>query len=558
VLFALLPEGYRGDTNEELLGLIKSAREKRLGWRRDGYDPGKLGPQPMGYTDDSRYVFLDVRRQLKVMSSTLLTNRNGLMDMAPRTFWMEQFPRCSKEGVVLDFEPVVAGDKLMELCREMGPFVLSRVRGRGVWREGDKTVVNVGDTIPQSDAYTYVCFEPLKLVNADSEPEPIKVLELLRKFCWRNPQNADLLFGWLVLAPACGALEWRPHMFLHGPKNSGKTTLLHMVSHLLDPMVIKLDGQSSEAGIRQKLKADSLPVVLDEFESDGSASRMASIIRLARSASSGHDAVARGTPEGRALEFLIRATFLFGAINPRITTAADASRIVCVELVPHENSRETKQQIEALVREVRNFSPGWCHQAMRFVPYVAPTIAALKSAFPPMDSRHELNMATLLAGVWLGREGGRVPDETEAAAFAAEYETLLLEHAEAHEEDDSQMCLNHLLSYMIEGQPIALSLSAWRETSDASESAMRALRAHGLRVTKDGLYVANKSPGLDKIFANTRWADGAWVAALRRLPGAEARDAMYFTNKKSRATFIPLHNFNTEDRPREWQPMDSM
>ena len=55
--------------------------------------------------------------------------------------------------------------------------------------------------------------------------------------------------------------------------------------------------------------------MLDEFESDQNLHRMKQVIKLIRSSSSGNLAIARGTPEGKALEFTIRASFLLAAIN---------------------------------------------------------------------------------------------------------------------------------------------------------------------------------------------------------------------------------------------------
>lgn len=555
VIYALLPEDYSGDTNEQIMPMIKTAREKNMGWRRMGYEPGDEGPKPMGYTDDSRYVFIDARRQLKVLTASQVTTKPNLLDMAKRSFWISQFPILNKNGEPYDLDHVRAGDTLMDLCREEGPFILSNVRGRGVWREGNRVVVNTGEQVSAEGKYTYICFDPLVIKEQTQDIQPQRVQELLKLFCWKNPLDADLLFGWLVLAPACGALEWRPHMFLHGPKNSGKTTVLHMIAKLLDPMVIKLDGQSSEAGIRQKLKADSLPVILDEFESDGSANRMANIIRLARSASSGEDAVARGTPEGRVMEFLIRATFLFGAINPRVVTPADASRIVCIELVPHSNSRDTKGSIERLVSEVSGYSPSWCQQAMRLVPLIEPTVKVLRAALPPMDSRHVLNMATLMAGTWLGVEGARVPSADEALAFAGKYEHLLVEHAAVHDEDDAHQCWQYLLGFPLNGAAVADWISYHIEGEVLLEqSPGTLLRSHGMRILPEGLLVANNAAGLEKIFAGTRWAQGAWVTALRRLPGSSATDATLFSDKKSRATLISKDNFDSQDRPVIWKP----
>ena len=56
-----------------------------------------------------------------------------------------------------------------------------------------------------------------------------------------------------------------------------------IVEGLLQPLLIKGDGDTSEPGIRQKLGYDALPTMLDEFEVENG-NHIATIIRLARSA----------------------------------------------------------------------------------------------------------------------------------------------------------------------------------------------------------------------------------------------------------------------------------
>ena len=58
------------------------------------------------------------------------------------------------------------------------------------------------------------------------------------------------------------------------------------------------------------IKADSRPVIIDEFESDQGRSHIAGVIRLARSASSAESPVLRGTPEGKAMQFALRTMLL--------------------------------------------------------------------------------------------------------------------------------------------------------------------------------------------------------------------------------------------------------
>lgn len=253
-LKALFPPGYAGNTANEVLGMLQSAKEKGLGAGYDAprdYKPGAGGPIPLGYTKDGLYALLDPVRQIIITASSgQLLSPQYLVGIAPSSFWGEQFP--SRRGVNWG----AAGEALIAACRNKGAFNPAKVRGRGVWREGNRVLINLGAPI-DSRKHLYLCFEPIDLERNEAL-DPARLLQLLQQFHWRNPQDAMMLFGWFALAPVCGVLNWRPHAFVYGPPGSGKTTIHSLAAALLDPLVIAADGQSSEAGIRQTLGPDSL------------------------------------------------------------------------------------------------------------------------------------------------------------------------------------------------------------------------------------------------------------------------------------------------------------
>ena len=100
------------------------------------------------------------RQILIVASSSQLLTLQYLVGLANLQFWAERFP-AKKEGATVS--PWDAGQILMEECRRMGPFDPRRVRGRGVWLEGDRVIVNLGDPLPTDVRHLYLCFEPLPL-----------------------------------------------------------------------------------------------------------------------------------------------------------------------------------------------------------------------------------------------------------------------------------------------------------------------------------------------------------------------------------------------------------
>jgi hypothetical protein len=316
---------------------------------------------------------------------------------------------------------------------------------------------------------------------------------------------------------------------------------------------LSLDGQSTEAGIRQLLGPDSLPVILDEFESDNDRRRMERVIKLARSASSAESTVARGTPEGKALQFTIRTTFLFGAINPVIVTAADASRIVQLELMSHDNDREVAKKIELKMRAMQLIGPAWCRMAVDLVEMIPSAIELFRAAMPPGDNRHGRNMATLLAGAWLALEQ-KLPSTKEAGAWVDRFASSIEIHAEPHETDDALECLNQLMGIIIREDyqisSIGECLSSIKNAVPNDQYQQKAtLIRHGIRWTDEGPVVANNHPELNKMYKDTRWANGAWRTALRRLTGAHPVNSAHFGGVNSRGTLVPKEF--VPDRPDE-------
>ncbi|MBN8530916.1 MAG: hypothetical protein J0L97_03510 [Alphaproteobacteria bacterium] len=382
---------------------------------------------------------------------------------------------------------------------------MSRVRGRGIFRDGDDIVINWGDNPPDDSDHVYLCHLPLSRTEEHSKVDVDTVLRFMQLLNWKSPSEPYLLLGWAAVAVMCGALPWRPHLFITGPKNSGKTTLIVTLMGLLKPIGLTLDGGSTEAGIRQKLGADSRPVALDEFESDQNSARMKAVVKLMRSASSAEYSMVRGTPEGTALEFCIRSTFLLAAINPTIGTAADRSRVVILTLGKHNNDKEVSKEITALSRELENAGPAWCALVIKHARDILAGIQTLRSAFPPLESRHVLNMATLLAGGWV-MLNRREMNAEDAETLIAEHRDLINGLAAAHDDDDAVECLNALLGYQTRNNHSIGMMLLYRKRGETVHE--YELERHGIRWKDGGFLVANRHPSIKQVYEGTQWADG--------------------------------------------------
>lgn len=516
------------------------------------YDPGPTGPRPLGFTKEGHFALLDPVRKIVILASAQqLLSEQYLLGLAESGFWYHRFP--GKKPGSISFRS--AGETLMKVCRRAGPFNPLRIRGRGIWLEGGKVIINLGESV-ESSKFLYLCFESIPLVEGlsfDAE----RLQDHLRLYNWRNPQDAGLLFGWLAMAPICGALVWRPHAFIYGPARSGKTTIHTVASVVLSPLAISADGQSTEAGIRQTLGPDSLPILLDEFESDQNGSTMRNILRIARSASSADTPVLKGTPEGKAMSFSLRTTFLFGAINPRGMSPADQSRISMFELLMHENDRDVARRIAEDEAYFRSMGSAWCSHMIQLAHLVQPAADAIDLHLSG-DRRHRQNMSILIGAGFVALNG-RIPTNEEARTLAAEYAPAVERHGQEAYRDDAQECLDHLLSYVVEGYPLGHWLACLhgellRRGNDFAD-AERIVTGFGMRMSVEGdevgLFVANGAPPMEDVFRGTQWAQRAWEKALRKLEGSftPRHPVQFKVLGKKRGLGIPFSHLPDEPLP---------
>jgi hypothetical protein len=537
--------GFEGCSVCPHRGRIKSPVQ--LGYSSD-YDPGREGPIPLGYTKEGGYALLDqVRSIIIIASSNQLLAPQSLLGLAPSAFWARQFP--SSKGT---FDAFRAGEKIIAACRRAGPFNPHKVRGRGIWFEDGKAIVNLGEPVPPNLKYRYLCFDRIDLGQA-ADVDANRLLQFLQKFKWRNEADAVLMFGWLAIAPICGVLGWRPHVFLYGPPRCGKTTIHSVANIVLTPLVIATDGQSTEAGIRQMLGPDSIAVIIDEFESDHHIGQIRAVIRLARSASSAETHVLRGTPEGKAMQFSLRTAFLFCAVNPSGLSPADESRIVLLEMMMHDNDKEVARSVAEDEVYFAGLGHGWCRHMVGLAELIPFATQQLVSALPSLDRRHRQNMAALLAGAFVALNR-RAPSNEEAHEWAQRYRPTIELHAETLDRDDAAECWQQLITYPVDGYSLGHWLALAHEGIDEDDpsnqlqNARKVLQMFGMTLgDEEGVscvFIANGAPLVEKAFANTKWAGAGWTRALRKHAGVSVpAHPVYFPHlrSKSRCTAVPTN-----------------
>jgi len=494
------------------------------------------------------------------------TNKSHLLSIAPLEWYEAAFP--TKQGV----DWTAATNQLMRWSEQQGTFDAARIRGRGAWYDEGRAVLHLGDRLlvdgeditltEHRTRYIYErkpALEALRPEGHLDEDDAILLHAVCGMLNWQKPVNATLFAGWLTLAPVCGALPWRPHVWMTGQRGTGKSWVVdNIAAPVLGGSALTVQANSTEAGIRQRLKQDARPVVFDEAEGENqhARQRMQSVLELARQASSdGLAEIAKGTAGGKALSFKVRSMFMMGSINVGLAQASDKSRFTVLSLVKAKAGHEGRQQFEELERTVNNtLTKEYC-AALRARTYrLIPVIRESARIFSKVAAEHIGNqragdqIGALLAGAWSLRSSDVVTIED-----AREYVTGQDWGMEGDESADSDevMLIQELLQAQLrfdsqQGhktrsvaelvQKITGELNDHEITNDEADTA---LSRHGFKLSSGDLVISESHQEIRRILKDTPWG-GGWGRILERLPGAERVNAARFAGIRNRAVRVPV------------------
>lgn len=167
--------------------------------------------RPLGYDGPHYYVLSAAKQQMAGYTAAQLMTAAGCMDIVgDRQYWADYYPDRKR----VDWQ--AAGADIMSRCVAAGLFDPTRVRGRGVWLDRDRVVIHLGGTppAPAGSDYMYQA-RPVLPVTATDGPVGA-VLSACARIPWVHPMSAELLAGWIALAPVCGAVRV-PAVRVEGP-----------------------------------------------------------------------------------------------------------------------------------------------------------------------------------------------------------------------------------------------------------------------------------------------------------------------------------------------------
>jgi putative DNA primase/helicase len=519
--------------------------------------------QVLGFDKGVYFYLAGGTQQITELTPSAHTKGN-LMSLAPLNWWEREFP--GRNGANWDG----AADCLMRWCEARGVFSQSLVRGRGAWWDDERTVLHLGDRVMVGDQvmrpgqvssrFIYEAGLPMRATTSNPLPaaEARKFLALMQMVAWERPIYPLLAAGWCMVAHIGGALRWRPHIWVVGRKGSGKS---HVMASIIRPVLgdncLFVVADSSEAGIRQSLGHDSLPVLFDEAEGEDSRAndriqRVLSLVRQSSSETGGQ--ITKGTVSGRAMSFSVRSAFAFSSINANLIQSSDRSRVTVLELnqefskhdfgdiLAAEATLLTEKYIEGL------YARALCMAAI--IRQNAQTFAAAAAAVLG-EQRAGDQIGTLLAGAYaLHSDDLATVDD---AKRWVERQDWVETRDEVHGQSDEQMLWGYLMQQRLRVQGLhstqeiavgeCIDIVTYKATGDvAHEAAEKALLRAGFKVEDGQVYVSNTAPNIKAMLKETQWQSN-WGRVLRRLPGAHSSaGTVYFGFKGSetRATAVKI------------------
>ena len=530
--------------------------------------------QCLGFDGETYFYQPRATGQVTKLSRSGHTSTN-LVSLAPLSYWETLYP--AKSGA----NWTQAASNLFEASANVGVYSPNKIRGRGAYIDKKHTLLHLGEEIicngerlsilkklPFKTNYIYQRSANLNGCGNEaplSDSAAYEILELAQRFQWDVQASGMLLAGWIALAPICGALDWRPHIWLTGGAGTGKSAILdRFVSPLLADMGVHVSGNTTEAGLRQTLKSDALPIIFDEAESNEKSDqqRMQSILALARVASSETNAqMIKGSPNGEVIRFHLRSMFFLSSISTALKQGADRTRFAQLtlktasKLDKHERAFHWEQLEKDLDNKINETT------AKKLISRTFSLINTIKKnikvfsrlAGEKFDSQRLGDQyGALLAGAYSLMSSEEVDLQTaENMINSVSWES----YSESTELPDERRCLQTILQHSVKIDKTELLLGELVEIATGkhhtfveSSQAQDTLGRHGLKVNKNNLMVSNTSEALREILNGTSWQH-SWSQVLTRLPNAEKAPATRFKGQGSvaKAVKIPVIALDIEE-----------
>ena len=538
--------------------------------------------------DHGSYYFLPsgIQQVLNMKPSEM--GINNICQLMPLQYWEKYFP--SKNYGVNQKQ---VANFMIRSQEKTGVYNPDAIRGRGAWFDNNRIVLHLGDHLRVNDKPTSLhafdtkyIYERASILDVRNAPplgnaKARQFLMLCKDLRWDRSVNGSLLAGWTVLSIICGALKWRPHIWMTGSKGSGKSWIMrNIIKQVLGALPLDVASNTTEAGIRQALGSDARPILFDEAEQKGveGKRRMQTVLALFRqSSSSDNAAIIKGTQTGKAQFFKIRTCGCMASIGVGIEERSDESRISVLPL--KSLFRPTKEQIEEFqvfeAKVIKTLDREYCAmfraRAISLIPVIRKNIRIFSKICAEIfgSQRDGDQIGTLLAGAY-SLTSVKVADEDKIRLWIENQEWDSLADKEFKEIDsDEKDCLMTILTSKVKfrsdgmmedrqvlelidkyagitGPNMFQEQDGWGDSNQIKKDIETTLKRYGVKIYKDAIAISNTSNDIKKMLAETQFSSG-WCRVLKRIKGAAAIPAVRFFGSANRAVKIPFGVFLDED-----------
>ena len=459
-------------------------------------------------------AFMLSTHRIVAFPRTSLMNSSTLIALAPLSWWLDLFDKPSLTNAIC--QPV--GSALIRFADQKGIIDFKTMLGRGycrtlkgrrVWNLGDRLMDPQGRFRPLGSMpgeLLALAGPPIGLHPRKATPDQTRAFaESLLGYRWESPNDGRIFAGWIICAIIGGALDWRPHLWLIAPPETGKSWIMERVAApVLGPMAVSV-SDSSSAAVARRMGSDAIALLHDEFEPDRSGVEgVLDIIRIAaggfgeRIRAQGHTAVHSLQP---------RFTAALSSVKMAQTSQANISRFVFprLSMTPVEDWPSVSKAIASALAD--DLPDRIRTAAMRDARSIVGSIDRIQEQLAlttPMSTRKTMIFAAL-SGCWQWLTGDStlvVPPDAEAG--------------EGDMNDAATLVMDILGIRMRQDDGSDASMAAVLGKSPRDRLAMD----YGVFYGEGGLVIAPGHPSLRKTMGRSRWRGIEMRQTLLQIRGA--------------------------------------
>jgi putative DNA primase/helicase len=486
--------------------------------------------------DEGKHYFLTKRSNMIKKFSFGSFNQNKLLELAPLAYWIQQYP--AKTGFKIDS----AIDEIISESENKGYYQPDKIRGAGVWKDNSDIIINNGNYIEDQNGnrlenyntnYYYVTSEK-KMGSFSGEMATAEqgktLIDLFRAQHFESELATVCALGWTLIAPFCGILKWRPHIWITGPSGAGKSWgMENIIAPLCGPFAYIGTGKDTDAGLYRDLWKDPQPVIKDEMEpgkNKKTKERIEAILETARNASSNFSSYKTiANTSGGVDRFCIRSTFCFSSVLPYFFGDAIASRIIVCRLKFFQKKIKAKETIEIMKTGIMKKPEIFRKRTFKYLNIVLKNIDVLRNVISDIrgNQRQADNYAPLLAA-YINLTYTDILTEEKAYNLIGDLIKIDDEHIETFDEDK---LFDEIFCYKIKTYQEEISIGELiYDYEGASIERKNVLHRYGIRLYRkndDGityLAICQNYPAIQTILASTIYA-GKYSEVLKRHELAE-------------------------------------